>query len=396
MLQTEPRGQTDPRIQTDPREVPAPVKNGLVQAMPAPSSVKIGLVQAASAAGVPAHNIETIRIYADRAAEAGCAAVCFPEGFLTGYSLRPENCAIDPGESCIYSGGSHSQAQQAGGGYSQAQQAGSGHSQAQHPDTRCGAAGGGALHPALVSVSRIAARFSIDLLVGFLEYEHASGHYFITHGLFRPDGSTFFYRKTHLGEKEEKVFSAGDTLPVFPLSCGLTAAVQLCVEAHFPEITLTYSLKGAEIVFAPFAVPGTGARRKEIWGKYIPARSYDNRVYMACCNLLDERRSGGCLFTGPDGDILAEDFTGDEGLIVCSVDRNAVSAYHPDDCGHPTGPVQSGGTESSGISGRARGPSHPAGPGDGLSAQSGTAAPAQPDMHRRYYPAKRRPELYRR
>ena len=43
--------------------------------------IRLGLVQAASCENA-VQNLETIRSFAAQAAEAGCSALCFPEGFL--------------------------------------------------------------------------------------------------------------------------------------------------------------------------------------------------------------------------------------------------------------------------------------------------------------------------
>ena len=47
--------------------------------------VRIGVVQTGSVPGSPEQNLQILRQFAQQAKEAGCSAVCFPEGFLTGY-----------------------------------------------------------------------------------------------------------------------------------------------------------------------------------------------------------------------------------------------------------------------------------------------------------------------
>lgn len=241
--------------------------------------IQLGLVQAPSAM-IVAENLDTIKRFAEEAKAASCQAVCFPEAFLTGYA--PE--------------------------------------QAAHSALSVNSS-------AIQQVTELAESHGIDLLVGFMEEAH--GVYYLTHGLFRADGTAAFYRKTHLGEKEQRYFSAGDVLPVFSLSCGLRIGFQVCVETHFPEITQTLSLQGAEVIFAPHAAPSTAQTRRRIWGKIIPARSYDNRVYLACCNPWDGARyGGGTLVTDPNGEIAASCFEDHPALTVFSVDREQLQAYH--------------------------------------------------------------------
>ena len=309
-------------------------------------TIAMAVVQAAAIPGDPQQNLKTIRTFSEKAAAAGCRAVCFPEGFLTGYD--PDNAA----QFAIASD-----------------------------------------DPVLKEVSKVAAALQIDILAGYMERmalqdsseaagpkqtESAAPKYSITHAVFYPDGRVLPCRKTHLGEKEQSIFEPGNVLQVFPLSCGITAALQICVECHFPEITQTLSLQGAQVVFAPFASPGTPEERRRIWQTIIPARAYDNRVVMACCNLLRMAAAtstspesgsniffgssalpknnnsgkpslpGGSFICGPEGEVLAEDFGGSPGLCIFDVDPAQLALYRT----------------------------------------------PQPSMRYRYFPAKRRPELY--
>ena len=241
--------------------------------------VRLGLVQAPAGSNA-LENFDVIRQFAEEGKAVGCSAVCFPEAFLTGYF---PNCA---GELALEKG-----------------------------------------HSLLSQIGDLARSLQLDLLVGFMEKEE--NRIFLTHGIWHCDGTRDFYRKTHLGQKEQKIFSNGDRLKVFSLSCGLRIGIQLCVETHFPEITQTYSLDGAEVIFAPHASPMAAEKRRDLWIKYIPARSYDNRVYMACCNLWDtDRFGGGCLVTDPSGDVRLSAFENIPGLFSFDVDPKRVRAYH--------------------------------------------------------------------
>ncbi len=260
---------------------------------------RLGLIQATAGCDAVG-NFDTVRRFAEEGKAAGCRAICFPEAFLTGYF--PERA----GELAVKKD-----------------------------------------HPLLSRIAELARSLQMDLLVGFME--NGGNRVYLTHGIWRADGTRDFYRKTHLGQKEQQFFSAGETLEVFSLSCGLRIGIQLCVETHFPEITQTYSLKGAEVVFAPHASPMAADRRRKIWGKYIPARSYDNRVYMACCNLWDtDGFGGGCLVTDPRGDIMLSSFENRPGLFLFDADPEMIRAYHCPD----------------------------------------------PERNRHYYPGRRHPELY--
>lgn len=239
--------------------------------------IKLALVQAA--AGSLMENLCSVERFAREASHEGCEAVCFPECFLTGYHPEgAETLAISLD------------------------------------------------NPILSQISDLACQYALDILIGFMERK--GDGFFITHGLFRRDGSRDYYRKTHLGVKEARFFSAGNALETFSLSCGLPIGIQLCVETHYPEITQTLALRGAEVIFAPHAAPCVSGDRERIWGKYIPARSYDNRVYMLCCNLWDETRfAGGCLVTDPKGEITDAFFADKEKLVITQIDRNLVAHW---------------------------------------------------------------------
>ncbi len=241
--------------------------------------VRLGLIQSPAGAD-PANNFDTIRKFVTEGKRAGCVAICFPEAFLTGYF--PDKAA----------------------------------ELALQKD-----------HPLFSQIADLAQSQQMDLLIGFMEKEGTG--FYLTHGIWRSNGTAAFYRKTHLGQKEQTIFSAGDCLEVFFLSCGLRVGIQLCVETHFPEITQTYSLAGAEVIFAPHASPIGSEKRQNLWEKYIPARSYDNRVYMACCNLWDPVRfGGGCMVTDPNGDILMSFFENAPGLLTFDIDREKICTYH--------------------------------------------------------------------
>lgn len=241
--------------------------------------ITIGLVQAPATKNTE-KNLETIKKYIVQAKENRCQVLCFPESFLTGYF--PE------------------QAKELALSVSSLQ---------------------------ILTLFDLAKEFNIDILVGFMERTTES--FYLTQGIFFADGTYDYYRKTHLGEREKQYFSSGDSLKVFTLSCGLIIGIQLCVETHYNDITQTLSLRGAHLIFAPHATPMPSCRRKKVWEKFIPARSYDNRVYMACCNQCDkERFFGGCLVTNPEGELIAEFFEPQENLLTFSMEETTILQYH--------------------------------------------------------------------
>ncbi len=123
------------------------------------------------------------------------------------------------------------------------------------------------------------------------------------------------YSKTHLGDREEPVMTPGKALDVIRTSRA-DLGIQICWEAHFPEITATYALKGADIVLMPFASGLGGERRRSSWNRVLPARAYDNTVYVGACNAFGPTGAGTVLGGGAAiydsrGMLMAEDFSGE-------------------------------------------------------------------------------------
>ncbi|WP_407308809.1 nitrilase-related carbon-nitrogen hydrolase [Desulfosporosinus sp. SB140] len=148
----------------------------------------------------------------------------------------------------------------------------------------------------------------ITLLVGLVEQDVDKKKPYISQVILSPGQEDMVYRKVHLGRSEQDFFSPGDKFPIFTAH-GTSFAVGICWDWHFPEMAAIYSLKGAELIFAPHASPIIAGDRKEIWLRYLGARAYDNSVYLGACNLIgsngkNKEFSGGTLVVGPKGEVI--------------------------------------------------------------------------------------------
>ena len=144
-----------------------------------------------------------------------------------------------------------------------------------------------------------------------------------------PDGRQLTYRKTHLGQKERASYTPGETLPVFNAG-QLRFGVEICWDLHFPEVSTVLALGGCEIIFVPHASPRIVGDRREIWLKYMPARAYDNAVFLAACNLVggDGRGKhfcGGAMVIDPRGRVIGEVFTGQDEMLVVDLDPQVIN-----------------------------------------------------------------------
>jgi N-carbamoylputrescine amidase len=144
---------------------------------------------------------------------------------------------------------------------------------------------------------------------------------YATHLALCPDGRIESYRKVHIAPPEKDLFAAGNHIPVFAIN-GVKIGMQLCYDAHFPELTTRMALKGAEVIFMPHASPrGTPREKYNSWCRHLTARAFDNGLFVLACNQngTNERGlsfPGLALTIGPSGDVLDKKIDGREGMLV--------------------------------------------------------------------------------
>ena len=195
------------------------------------------------------HNLATIERFAEAAAAQDVDIVCFPElcvcGYNAGDTLTPEPEPLE-GES-------------------------------------------------LRRLEEIARNCQITLLAGILERD-VSGIVYNTQVVCGPEGYVGCYRKTHVPDAEIGTWRHGDDLPVFD-HAKARYGIEICYDSHFPELSTLLAEKGAEVIFLPHASPGeTPAEKRARWMRYVPARAYDNNVYVAICNNVGDNGAGRTFF----------------------------------------------------------------------------------------------------
>jgi predicted amidohydrolase len=212
-------------------------------------------------------NAHRICDLAEQAGNAGCRMVCFPEAALTGYTTDSPQ-AVRIGD---------------------------------------------------LRIAEIA-DMSEDVTIVFGFIEKADDGMYITQAVCQDGDVLGTYRKTHLGMREEKVFKAGDSLPMFDTENG-RIGIALCWESHFPEIAGTLADKGAEIVLMPAASNLDYYRRMASWRNLLPTRASDNRVFVAACN-FDGRAE---MCASPDGTIMNGIQT--DGFTIYDIDPELYDRY---------------------------------------------------------------------
>ena len=225
-------------------------------------------------------NLKRMEDLAGEAASEGAGIVCFPELSVTGYVLADPLASgrkMEPSEST----------------------------------------------ERLVEISK---KTGILLLAGLIEFPD-KGKPFISHLVVSPQGLMGTYRKTHLSPAEGKTYQEGRNIRVFSLE-GYVFGIQLCYEAHFPEISTIMALDDAHLIFVPHASPrGDPDSKLNSWLRHLRARAFDNGVYVVACNQVGKTSEGFdfpgvAIALGPDGRIISS-YTGEkEKVLLVDIDKD--------------------------------------------------------------------------
>lgn len=182
--------------------------------------------------------------------------------------------------------------------------------------------------PSSEKLAKLGRDMKIWFLAGILERD-PSGIVFNTQCVFGPSGLIGKYRKTHVPTAEVGTFCHGADLPVFSHP-KVRFGVEICYDSHFPEVSTALAGRGAELLFLPHASGGASRKggegepageKKARWLRYMPARAYDNTVFVAVCNQSGENGAGrdfaGVSFMcDPQGRVIAESRDGGRDEMV--------------------------------------------------------------------------------
>jgi len=243
--------------------------------------VRVAIAVFNARVGHTRENLDKTAVYIKQAAAAGSDMICFPEMNITGYSNHPDIVL---------------QAEPVPG-------------------------------PSVEALATLSQKKNILILAGLAE-RNDNGSVFASHVALAPDGLLGVYRKLHIAPTEQAMYTAGKEIPLFNYQ-GVRFGIQLCYDAHFPDLSTHMAVKGAEVVFVPHASPrGVAIDKHRSWMRHLPARAYDNSLFVIACNQTGDNNKGlhfpgNAMAIGPSGHILEEWTTGEEALhfIALKVDE---------------------------------------------------------------------------
>jgi N-carbamoylputrescine amidase len=169
-------------------------------------------------------------------------------------------------------------------------------------------------------LGRLAQELDIVLMCGLAEH-NPKGLPYAAHCVFTPEGDIQIYRKLHIAPPEKTTFSPGNRVRIFRAK-GTCFGIQLCYDAHFPELTSIMTRKGAEVLFVPHASPrGTAEEKHQSWLRHLTARAYDNSIFVVACNQSGENCngltfSGNAMVIGPSGDVISADTRSRPSMLI--------------------------------------------------------------------------------
>jgi N-carbamoylputrescine amidase len=178
-------------------------------------------------------------------------------------------------------------------------------------------------------LEQIARDTGVVILAGMAERDD-KGRLFASHLVVLPNGIAGVYRKLHIAPPEKTVFSQGQAVRLFNV-LGIKLGIQLCYDAHFPELSTRMAVDGADVIFMPHASPrGTPPQKLDSWMRHLSARAFDNGVFIVACNQVGENQiglefPGLAVAIGPAGNILKEKTTDREGMLVTDLKANDLS-----------------------------------------------------------------------
>ncbi|WP_419780573.1 carbon-nitrogen hydrolase family protein [Maridesulfovibrio sp.] len=270
--------------------------------------IRLGVYQAQAdcGPGASAKNMDRLEKVATQAKERGVQLLSFPELYVTGYTLSPEQAR-------------------------------------KVAEFRDG--------PSISRACKVAKKMNMALIVPYAEKaETTEGlQYFDSIAIINEKGELLdSYRKVQLYAGQERAnWSFGDTPPKMFKVFGFPVGVLNCYENEFPELVRSLALQGAKLIVGPTAADcyytmPNGKRSAvpypDISTLLLPAFAYANNVFYAYSNRAGyEKREtgewhyrGNSIIIGPHGDIIVQAGHQQDTMLIADVIPSYYGATHPE------------------------------------------------------------------
>ncbi|MDQ6814856.1 MAG: nitrilase family protein [Bacteroidota bacterium] len=260
------------------------------------NNIKIATAQFENKSGDKNYNLDTIEKLAEKAAQQGAKAIAFHECSITGYTFARHLSKEQMLHLAEYIPGGES----------------------------------------IQRLAEISARYDIAVLAGLFEKDIEEQLY-KAYVCVDKNGLVAKHRKLH--PFINPYLTPGNAYTIFEIN-GWKCGILICYDSNVIENVRATSLLGADIIFMPHVTmctpsprPGAGFVDPKLWEhrendptslrlefdgmkgrgwlmKWLPARAYDNGVYVVFSNPIgmdDDQLKNGCsMIIDPFGDIIAE------------------------------------------------------------------------------------------
>jgi predicted amidohydrolase len=178
--------------------------------------------------------------------------------------------------------------------------------------------------PTLIAWSGLARNHGLVIVGGFCE-AGADGAVHNSAAIVEEQGVRAVYRKTHLWDREQLIFEAGnEPPPVLDTAVG-RIGLAICYDAFFPEVMRSLALAGADVIAVPMNSPLIGAPLEPLAIEVVlaSAAAHVNRVFVAQADRAGPERgiewAQSSVIASPDGAQLTEPCSG-AGLLFARCD----------------------------------------------------------------------------
>jgi len=174
--------------------------------------------------------------------------------------------------------------------------------------------------PSVRQVAGLARRYRTAVIMGYPELSPDGQKAFDAAFVVDANGQVLgSYRKMHLFQAENVLFTPGESLCVFDFGLG-PVGLLICYDLEFPEAARELALRGARWIAA---CTGNMVPNQHLQEIYVQARAAENRLWVAVANRIGRESDltffGGSAVADPFGELAAQ--TGEaETLLTADID----------------------------------------------------------------------------